>query len=65
MTEFETPKINSYGEPIGWLLLAFYMLIANIMMLNLLIAIFGYGLFYGILNAVLCLNSLNHNIWVF
>jgi len=41
MTTLNTPKYNNYGATFGWILLAFYMLIANILLLNLLIAVFG------------------------
>ena len=42
LTSFDTPKYNSYGEVVGCVMLVFYMLIANVMLLNLLIAIFGW-----------------------
>jgi len=41
LTTFNTPKTNNYGEPIAWVLLMCYMLIGNILLLNLLIAVFG------------------------
>ncbi|XP_066935830.1 transient receptor potential cation channel subfamily M member-like 2 [Clytia hemisphaerica] len=41
-TRFGTDVINSYAEPISWVMLALYLLIANVLLLNLLIAIFGY-----------------------
>ena len=41
LTSFDSPKFDDYVEPIGWVMLIGYMLIANVMMLNLLIAIFG------------------------
>ncbi|XP_057292178.1 transient receptor potential cation channel subfamily M member 3-like isoform X1 [Hydractinia symbiolongicarpus] len=40
-TRFGTPTINSYAEPIAWTLLGAYLLIANVLLLNLLIAIFN------------------------
>ncbi|XP_066912898.1 transient receptor potential cation channel subfamily M member-like 2 isoform X3 [Clytia hemisphaerica] len=40
-TRFGTDVINSYAEPISWIMLALYLLIANVLLLNLLIAIFG------------------------
>eukprot|EP00794_Sanderia_malayensis_P009478 gene9478-10468_t len=40
-TLFNTKKYNAYAEPIVSILMAFYMLVANILLLNLLIAIFN------------------------
>ena len=40
-TSFGTPKINTYAEPVAWVFLALYLLVANVLLLNLLIAIFG------------------------
>ena len=40
-TVFGTPKRNSYAEPIALIYLAVYLLIANILLLNLLVAIFN------------------------
>lgn len=40
-TSFGTPKINIYAEPVAWVFLALYLLMANVLLLNLLIAIFG------------------------
>eukprot|EP00794_Sanderia_malayensis_P009474 gene9474-10463_t len=40
-TVFDTKKYNQYSEPIVSVLMALYMLVANILLLNLLIAIFN------------------------
>ncbi|XP_047126609.2 transient receptor potential cation channel subfamily M member 1 isoform X2 [Hydra vulgaris] len=40
-TRFGTPKTNNYSEPIAWVLLGCYILIANVLLLNLLIANFN------------------------
>merc|ERR1712013_633236 len=40
-TRFGTKKINDYAEPIAFLYLAAYLLVANVLLLNLLIAVFG------------------------
>ena len=40
-TWFGTKKTNDYAEPIAFVYLAVYLLIANVLLLNLLIAIFG------------------------
>ena len=40
-TWFGTEKRNKYAEPIAFLYMAIYLLIANVLLLNLLIAIFG------------------------
>eukprot|EP00794_Sanderia_malayensis_P009475 gene9475-10465_t len=40
-TLFDTKKYNQYSEPIVSVLMALYMLVANILLLNLLIAIFN------------------------
>jgi len=41
VTRFGSPTINDYAEPITWIFLGLYLLIANVLLLNLLIAIFG------------------------
>ena len=59
-TSFGTPKINTYAEPVAWVFLALYLLVANVLLLNLLIAIFGWVLqrsfiimcFFNVENAV-------------
>ncbi|KAK3749590.1 hypothetical protein QZH41_019731, partial [Actinostola sp. cb2023] len=40
-TEFDTPKYNDYSGTIATIIMAFYLLVANILLLNLLIAIFN------------------------
>ncbi|XP_047126597.1 transient receptor potential cation channel subfamily M member 3 isoform X2 [Hydra vulgaris] len=40
-TRFGTDMTNNYAEPIVWILLGAYLLIANVLLLNLLIAIFN------------------------
>eukprot|EP00794_Sanderia_malayensis_P009473 gene9473-10461_t len=40
-TYFDTTKYNQYSEPIVSVLMALYMLVANILLLNLLIAVFN------------------------
>nr|XP_047126615.1 transient receptor potential cation channel subfamily M member 3 [Hydra vulgaris] len=40
-TRFGTPQTNNYSEPIAWVLLGCYLLVANVLLLNLLIAIFN------------------------
>ncbi|XP_012554388.2 transient receptor potential cation channel subfamily M member 1 isoform X1 [Hydra vulgaris] len=40
-TRFGTEFHNKYAEPLAWVLLGFYLLIANVLLLNLLIAIFN------------------------
>uniref|UniRef100_A0A7M5V598 Ion transport domain-containing protein n=1 Tax=Clytia hemisphaerica TaxID=252671 RepID=A0A7M5V598_9CNID len=40
-TSFNTYKYNDYGEYVGWAFMIIYLLVANILLLNLLIAVFG------------------------
>ena len=41
-TSFGTSKINNYAESVAWVFLSIYLLVANVLLLNLLIAIFGW-----------------------
>lgn len=57
MTLFGTPVINDYAEGITWVFLGIYLLIANVLLLNLLIAIFG--------NTFLKVQEKSDEIWKF
>ena len=41
ITSFGSQIHNDYAEPLAWVLLAAYLLISNVLLLNLLIAIFN------------------------
>ncbi|XP_065684239.1 transient receptor potential cation channel subfamily M member 1 isoform X1 [Hydra vulgaris] len=41
VTRFGTPEMNNYSEFFAWILLGCYLLVANVLLLNLLIAIFN------------------------
>lgn len=41
-TSFGTPRISNHAEPAAWVFLALYLLVVNVLLLNLLIAIFGW-----------------------
>ena len=41
MTHYGTPKVNEYAEYIVWLLQIFYLILTNILLLNVIIAVFN------------------------
>lgn len=49
MTRFGYPVLNNYAEPVAWVLLGSYLLIANVLLLNLLIAVFGFVFYSSII----------------